>query len=102
MVLPRPVPDVKPGPLTPAQYETSLAGLTPEDIANMSGGAVIAIQKALSSGVEEYAIGSRRLKRYQLSELLEALRFSQNAAAAVSPDGSMSAIQSRRGVPCDV
>jgi hypothetical protein len=87
----------------PAQYLSgSIAGLTPEDIANMGASSVIAIQKALSSGVEEYAIGSRRLKRYQLSELLEALRFSQNAGAAISPDGTVSAIQSRRGVPCDV
>lgn len=88
--------------ILPAQYLVgSIGGLTPEDIANMGAGSIVAISKALASGTQEYQIGSRRLKRYELSQLLEALRFSQNAAAAISPDGSVSAIQSRRGVPCD-
>lgn len=86
----------------PAQYLSINGSLTPEDIAGLGAGSIVAIQKALSSGVEEYHIGSRGLKRHQLEQLLKVLQFASNAAAAISPDGSMSAIQSRRGVPCDV
>jgi len=80
----------------------NVGGLTPEIIASLGGGSVAAIEKALSSGVEEYAIGSRSLKRHQLEQLLKVLQFSLNSGASVSPDGSMSAIQTRRGVPCDL
>lgn len=75
--------------------------LTPDIIAGIAEGSVTAIQKALSSGVEEYSIGSRSLKRHQLEQLLKVLQFASNAQAALGPDGTMSAIQSRRGVPCD-
>jgi hypothetical protein len=75
--------------------------LTPDIIAGIADGSVTAIQKALSSGVEEYSIGSRSLKRHQLEQLLKVLQFASNAQAALGPDGTMSAIQSRRGVPCD-
>jgi hypothetical protein len=88
-------------PLLPVQYSLGVGGLTPEVIAALGGGSVAAIEKALSSGVEEYSIGSRSLKRHQLEQLLKVLQFSLNSGASVSPDGSMSAIQSRRGVPTD-
>jgi hypothetical protein len=77
-------------------------GLTPQDIAALASVSVTGLYKALSSGVEEYAIGDRSLKRHQLEQYLKVLAFTSNAAAAVSPDGSTSAIQSRRGIPCDV
>jgi hypothetical protein len=89
-------------PTLPAQYLSGSLILTPEIIAALGSSSVAAIEKALSSGVEEYAIGSRSLKRHQLEQLLKVLQFASNAAAAVGPDGTMSAIQSRRGVPCDV
>jgi hypothetical protein len=80
----------------------SITGLTPEIIAAIQIGGVVALQKALDSGTVEYSIGSRSLKRHTLSEILEAIRFGMNSAAAISPDGSTSSIQTRRGVPCDV
>ena len=61
-----------------------------------------AIQKVLSSGAQEYHIGSRGLKRLSLENLRNLLEFWSNASAAISPNGSTSAIQTRRGVPCDV
>jgi hypothetical protein len=103
MALPRPTPEVQlPAQPLPVQY-SSLAGslLTPEIVALLAGGSIVAIQKALDSGVKEYAIGSRSLNRYELEQLLKVLQFASNAAAAVSPDGTTSAIQSRRGVPTD-
>lgn len=103
MALPRPTPEVQATAALPVEY-SSLAGslLTPEIVALLAGGSIVAIQKALASGVEEYAIGSRSLKRHQLEQLLKVLQFASNAAAAIGPDGSVSAIQCRRAVPCDV
>lgn len=89
-------------PVTPAQYLGGSVVLTPEDIANMGAGSVVAIQKGLSSGTIEYHIGTRGARRYELEQYLKVLQFASNAAAAFGPDGSMSAIQTRRGVPCDV
>lgn len=60
-----------------------------------------AIQRALKSGVVEYHVGSRGLKRFTLGELQDALEFwirsADDAALGIS-----SAIQSRRAAPCDV
>ena len=100
MALPAPLPPGYSVPATPAQFSVG-GSLLPADVIALGPGAVAAINKALSSGVEEYSIGSRSLKRHQLEQLLNVLRFSQNAGAAVSPDGSVSAIQTRRGVPTD-
>jgi hypothetical protein len=87
--------------VSPASVSVNGVVLTPDIIAGIADGSVTAIQKALSSGVEEYSIGSRSLKRHQLEQLLKVLQFASNAQAALAPDGTMSAIQSRRGVPCD-
>jgi hypothetical protein len=76
--------------------------LTPEVIAAIQIGGITALQKALSSGTVEYSIGGRSLKRHELDQIMNVVRFGMNSAAAISPDGSMSAIQSRRAVPCDV
>jgi hypothetical protein len=89
-------------PTLPAQYLSGSLILTPEIIAALGGGSVAAIAKGLSSGTIEYHIGSRGARRYDLDQYLKVLQFASNAAAAVGPDGTMSAIQSRRGVPCDV
>jgi hypothetical protein len=103
MELSRPVPEVEPhSVVTPSQYATILDSLTPEAIADMASNASVAINKGLSSGTKEYHIGSRGLTRYDLDQYLKVLNYSRNAAASVSPDGSVSSIQSRRGVPCDV
>ena len=102
MALPAPLSPGYPAPATPVQFSVGGSLLTPEIIALLGTGSVTAIEKALSSGVEEYSIGSRSLKRHQLEQLLKVLQFASNAGAAMSPDGvSMSAIQSRRGVPTD-
>ena len=59
-----------------------------------------AILAAVNSGVWEYHVGSRGLKRYSLSELQDMLGFWSNAAADAAL-GTYSAIQCRRAVPCD-
>jgi hypothetical protein len=77
-------------------------GSLPYDICiQMRDSVLAAMQAALASGVVEYHVGSRGLKRFTLKELQDLLSFWQNAAndAALGP---ASAIQSRRAVPCDV
>jgi hypothetical protein len=59
-----------------------------------------AINKVLTSGVEEYHVGSRGLKRLSLKDLMDYLQFWINAANDAAL-GYSSAIQTRRGVPCD-
>jgi hypothetical protein len=77
--------------------------LTPEYIAAMQAATFEAIRKTLNSGVQEYHVGSRGLKRLSLKDLQDLFDYWRNAAGAISPDGiTMSAIQTRRGVPCDV
>ena len=62
-----------------------------------------AIRRATASGVVEYHIGSRGLRRFDLKELRELFAFWSNAAQDAMAMSSMgSAIQSRRAVPCDV
>ena len=61
-----------------------------------------AIRKAVASGVVEYHIGSRGLKRFTLKELQDLFAFWSNAANDAAAEGVGSAIQSRRAVPCDV
>jgi len=61
-----------------------------------------ALRKAVASGVVEYHIGSRGLKRFTLKELQDLFAFWSNAANDAAAVGLGSAIQSRRAVPCDV
>ena len=60
-----------------------------------------ALVAATNSGVLEYHVGSRGLKRYSLRELQDIIQFWSNAAADAAL-GTYSAIQCRRAVPCDV
>ena len=62
---------------------------------------VEALRKAVRSGVVEYNIGSRGLKRFSLKELQDLLVFWTNAAADAAVGGMGSAIQTRRGAPTD-
>jgi hypothetical protein len=61
-----------------------------------------AIRRATSSGVVEYNIGSRGLKRFTIAELKEAYTFWKDELQNVMLEGAGSSIQSRRAVPCDV
>ena len=61
-----------------------------------------AIRRATASGVVEYHIGSRGLRRFTLKELQDLYAFWSNAANDAAVAGMGSAIQSRRAVPCDV
>lgn len=61
-----------------------------------------AIRKATISGVVEYHIGSRGLKRFTLAELQDSYAFWKNAAQDALAEGVGSSIQSRRAVLCDV
>jgi hypothetical protein len=61
-----------------------------------------AIVKATASGVVEYHVGSRGLRRFTLKELQELYAFWKNEAVEAAQIGLGSAIQSRRAVPCDV
>lgn len=63
--------------------------------------AVAAYDRAIKSGVVEYHVGSRGLKRFTIQELLDAIKFWTNAANDAAL-GASSAIQSRRACPCDV
>ena len=63
--------------------------------------AIAAYDRALKSGVVEYHVGSRGLKRFTLKELLDAVNYWVNAANDAAL-GASSAIQSRRAIPCDV
>jgi hypothetical protein len=56
----------------------------------------------MESGVVEYHVGSRGLKRFTLSDFQHAFEFWSNAANDALVAGLGSAIQSRRAVPCDV
>jgi hypothetical protein len=62
---------------------------------------VAAMDKVLASGVQEYHVGSRGLTRLSLRDLQDLLVFWTNAANSAAL-GYSSAIQTRRGVPCDV
>jgi hypothetical protein len=62
----------------------------------------LALQRAVQSGVVEYHIGSRGLKRFSLKELQDLLVFWTNAANDAASGLMGSAIQTRRAVPCDV
>jgi hypothetical protein len=74
----------------------------PYDICILKRDAVLAaMDKVLASGVEEYHVGSRGLKRLSLKDLQDLLKFWTNAANDAAL-GISSAIQSRRAVPCDV
>ena len=75
---------------------------TPAIVEEYRQATLAAIQKVLSSGAQEYHIGSRGLKRLSLEDLRKLLEFWSNASAAISPNATVSAIQTRRGVPCDV
>lgn len=75
---------------------------TPVLIEEARGATLDALMKVLASGVEEYHVGSRGLKRLSLEDLRKLLDYWTNAAAAIGPNGVVSAIQTRRGVPCDV
>lgn len=61
-----------------------------------------ALRRAAASGVVEYHIGSRGLRRFDIKELRELYAFWTNAANDAAVEGLGSAIQSRRAVPCDV
>jgi len=58
-----------------------------------------AIRKALSSGTQEYHIGSRGLKRYALSDLYKMLDYWREQIDDIQSGGT--SIKSRRIVPCD-
>jgi hypothetical protein len=60
-----------------------------------------ALRKAAASGVVEYHIGSRGLKRFSVAELKDLYAFWKNEAQNVALEGLGSSIQSRRAVPCD-
>jgi hypothetical protein len=59
-----------------------------------------AIKAALSSGVQEYHVGSRGLKRYTLAELQSMLDYWIARANDALWGGS--SMKCKRGVPCDV
>jgi hypothetical protein len=59
-----------------------------------------AIQAALKSGVAEYHVGSRGLKRYGLAELQSMLEYWIARANDALAGGS--SMKCKRGVPCDV
>jgi hypothetical protein len=61
-----------------------------------------AIRRATASGVVEYHVGSRGLRRFTLEELTKLYAFWSNACNDALMEGLGSAIQSRRAVPCDV
>jgi hypothetical protein len=61
-----------------------------------------ALARAINSGVVEYHIGSRGLKRFTLEELLKVLAFWRNECAVAALGVPGAAIQSRRAAPCDV
>ena len=89
-------------PTSPAQFSISGSLLTPEIIASLGGGSVAAIEKALRSGVEEYSIGSRSLKRHQLEQLLKVFAIRQQFRRGRKPGRQQHVRHSkRRGVPTD-
>jgi len=58
-----------------------------------------AMSKALASGVVEYRVGSRSLRRFTMKELQDFLLFWTNQLEASIMGGS---IVARRAAPCDV
>ena len=76
-------------------------GFTYEYCILMRDATLAAINKLLRSGVQEYHVGSRGLKRLSLKDLQDFLKFWINAANDAAL-GYSSAIQTRRAVPCDV
>ena len=61
-----------------------------------------AIKQTLDSRTQEYHVGSRGLKRLSIPDMQNLLDYWRNAAGAIGPNGTMSAIQCRRARPCDV
>ena len=62
---------------------------------------LVALNRALESGVVEYHIGSRGLKRFTLKELQDYLTFWLNRQNDAALGIAGSSIQSRRAIPCD-
>jgi hypothetical protein len=60
------------------------------------------MRKAQSSGVVEYNIGSRGLKRYSFEEMKGFYIFWKNELQDAFLAGVGSSIQTKRAVPCDV
>jgi hypothetical protein len=60
-----------------------------------------AMRKAMQSGVAEYHVGSRGLKRYTLKELQDLYAFWTHEASTNEGDPA-SSIKCKRGIPCDV
>jgi hypothetical protein len=61
-----------------------------------------ALRRAAASGVVEYNIASRGLKRYTIAELKDLYAFWKDELQNVALEGLGSSIQTRRAVPCDV
>jgi hypothetical protein len=61
-----------------------------------------ALRRAAASGVVEYHIGSRGLKRFTVAELKDLYAFWKEELQNVLLEGAGSSIQTRRAVPCDV
>lgn len=72
--------------------------LTPQLCQGMIDQVLEAMQKALVSGVVEYKVGSRGLKRFTMKELQDLLGFWLNQLEAATWGGS---IVARRSVPTD-
>lgn len=64
--------------------------------------ALEAAARARRSGVVEYNIGSRGLKRFTLKELEDHIMFWRRALQDALLGNTGSAIQTRRAAPCDV
>lgn len=80
----------------------SIIAYTPAQVAQALADALAAYHKAMASGTKSYHVGTRGLERISIPDILEAIKFWTNMQGAISPNGTMSAIQTRRGVPCDV
>jgi hypothetical protein len=76
--------------------------LTVEYCLTALGEVAEALRRSVASGVVEYHIGSRGLKRFTLKELQDLFAFWKNAANDAMAAGFGSAIQTKRAVPCDV
>ena len=105
---PRPVPELRSTPGVTQQimfiYPVPARPYTgfPLDFCLAQRDAVAAaLMRAVESGVVEYHIGSRGLKRFSLKELQDLLMFWSNAANDAALGVAGSSIQSRRAVPCD-
>lgn len=74
-------------------------GFDPELINQMINAILQAMSKAISSGVAEYHVGSRGLKRFTLKELTDLLAFWKQQELLTANGGS--SMMARRGVPTD-